>query len=72
MPPEISPTILPRVARPAGALAVAGLAGALLAAEPPPAPSSPPGYAGSQSCRECHERFYNLWSTSHHGLAMQP
>jgi hypothetical protein len=30
------------------------------------------GYAGSQSCRECHERFYDLWSTSHHGLAMQP
>jgi tetratricopeptide (TPR) repeat protein len=29
-------------------------------------------YAGSQSCRECHERFYGLWSTSHHGLAMQP
>ncbi len=29
-------------------------------------------YAGSQSCRECHERFYQLWSTSFHGLAMQP
>ena len=29
-------------------------------------------YVGSQSCRECHERFYGLWSTSHHGLAMQP
>ena len=28
--------------------------------------------AGSLSCRECHERFYKLWSTSHHGLAMQP
>jgi len=33
---------------------------------------STPGYAGSQSCRECHDNFYNLWSTSHHGLAMQP
>jgi len=32
----------------------------------------PPGYAGSVSCRECHEKFYTLWSTSHHGLAMQP
>jgi hypothetical protein len=21
---------------------------------------------------ECHERFYQLWSTSFHGLAMQP
>jgi tetratricopeptide (TPR) repeat protein len=29
-------------------------------------------YTGSQSCRDCHERFYQLWSTSHHGLAMQP
>ena len=30
------------------------------------------GYAGSESCRECHEKFYQLWSTSFHGLAMQP
>lgn len=30
------------------------------------------GYAGSTSCRECHEKFYTLWATSHHGLAMQP
>ena len=30
------------------------------------------GYAGSVSCRECHEKFYQLWSTSKHGLAMQP
>jgi len=28
--------------------------------------------AGSRSCRECHQEFYELWSTSHHGLAMQP
>jgi tetratricopeptide (TPR) repeat protein len=44
---------------------------------PTPAPASapaaqPPGFAGSQSCRECHDRFFHLWSTSHHGLAMQP
>ena len=31
-----------------------------------------PGFAGSRSCRECHEKFYQLWSTSFHGLAMQP
>ena len=31
-----------------------------------------PRYAGSQSCRECHPRFFELWSTSHHGTAMQP
>jgi len=30
------------------------------------------GYTGSVSCRECHERFYELWVPSHHGLAMQP
>ena len=29
-------------------------------------------YAGSSSCRECHDKFYQLWSTSMHGLAMQP
>jgi tetratricopeptide (TPR) repeat protein len=29
------------------------------------------GYAGTQSCRECHEKFYRLWAPSHHGLAMQ-
>ena len=34
--------------------------------------SSPEGYVGSVSCRECHEKFYELWSTSFHGLAMQP
>ncbi len=30
------------------------------------------GYTGSRSCRECHERFYELWAPSHHGTAMQP
>lgn len=29
-------------------------------------------YSGSTTCRSCHESFYGLWSTSHHGLAMQP
>jgi len=29
-------------------------------------------YAGSLSCRHCHEQFYKLWAPSHHGLAMQP
>ncbi|HMK34009.1 MAG TPA: tetratricopeptide repeat protein [Desulfomonilaceae bacterium] len=37
------------------------------------APSSAPqGYTGSVSCRKCHEKFYQLWAPSHHGLAMQP
>ena len=37
--------------------------------------TSPPAseaLAGSGSCRQCHQQFYELWSTSHHGLAMQP
>ena len=29
-------------------------------------------YSGSVSCRKCHEKFYQLWAPSHHGLAMQP
>jgi tetratricopeptide (TPR) repeat protein len=29
-------------------------------------------YAGSKSCIECHKKFYQLWATSRHGLAMQP
>ncbi|BBO90724.1 tetratricopeptide repeat protein [Desulfosarcina ovata] len=29
-------------------------------------------YAGSRTCVRCHEHFYELWKTSHHGLAMQP
>ena len=36
----------------------------------PPTPDE--AYTGSRSCRECHERFYELWAPSHHGLAMQP
>jgi len=33
--------------------------------------ASAAGVTGSAGCRECHERFYQLWSTSFHGLAMQ-
>lgn len=28
--------------------------------------------AGPVSCRKCHEKFYQLWASSHHGPAMQP
>jgi tetratricopeptide (TPR) repeat protein len=34
--------------------------------------SSSQSYTGSISCRKCHEKFYQLWAPSHHGLAMQP
>lgn len=29
-------------------------------------------FVGSTGCRDCHAEFYDKWSTSHHGLAMQP
>lgn len=29
-------------------------------------------FSGSGSCIQCHEKFYELWSASHHGKAMQP
>ena len=65
----------------AAALLVAGLALLIsvggrggrvpsLASEPPP-----PGeerFTGSSGCRDCHEKFYELWAGSLHGLAMQP
>ena len=38
------------------------------------APSEPnkKQFAGSKTCYDCHTKFYELWSTSRHGLAMQP
>jgi tetratricopeptide (TPR) repeat protein len=42
-----------------------------LASPPSGAPAQAP-YAGSVSCRDCHAKFYELWSTSRHGLALQP
>ena len=35
-------------------------------------PKAEKGYLGSSKCRSCHEKFYQLWAPSHHGLAMQP
>ncbi len=40
-------------------------------ANPPLAQELSP-YAGSKSCIACHGKFYQLWATSRHGLAMQP
>ncbi len=36
-----------------------------------PEPTKRVEYAGSKSCRDCHAEFYERWSTSRHGLAMQ-
>ncbi len=48
-----------------------GLTSPSFAMMPAQAPARDP-FAGSVSCRQCHERFYELWAPSHHGLAMQP
>lgn len=51
-----------------GVLAAAGITYRVLQT---PQSVSGDGYVGSSSCRSCHKKFYELWSTSHHGLAMQ-
>ncbi len=64
----------------AGVLCLAVLAAALFEtalAAPEEADAAQPSaasqaFAGSSSCRECHESFYRLWAPSNHGLAMQP
>ncbi len=59
-----------------GCVLVLGWAAAIqagaAAVSPAAVKAAPEGFAGSRSCRECHEKFYELWSTSFHGLAMQP
>jgi tetratricopeptide (TPR) repeat protein len=47
-----------------------GLAVLLVGCSEPEQPTME--YAGSESCRECHEKFYKLWAPSHHGKALQP
>ncbi len=51
---------------------LAGLAAAPVQAAGPAIPQELSLYAGSKSCIECHGKFYRLWSTSRHGLALQP
>ncbi len=53
----------------ASALSVNGQADHGLKTDGPRGSSS---YSGTSSCRKCHEKFYQLWAPSHHGLAMQP
>jgi len=51
---------------------IAAAASFAVAAETNPQPAVRQPFAGSASCRQCHEQFYRLWAPSHHGLAMQP
>jgi hypothetical protein len=39
-----------------------GLLRPAAASSPTPAAGEAAGYAGSWSCRECHEKFYQLWA----------
>src|SRR5437660_9639417 len=38
----------------------------------PPQADARKQFAGSKTCYDCHTKFYDIWSTSRHGLAMQP
>jgi len=40
--------------------------------EAPAAHADSPAVVGSAACRSCHEKFYGLWASSWHGLAMRP
>ncbi len=37
----------------------------------PPSPAEYPAFAGSASCRECHQEAYDNWAGSHHALAQR-
>ena len=37
----------------------------------PSSSSAKKQFAGSKTCYDCHAKFYDLWATSRHGLAMQ-
>ena len=76
VPPLVRSKLLAAVGA-LGALAVAAVV-FFPARRTPPAPGPAPGaeppapLAGSTSCRSCHAVFFQKWSTSFHGLAMQP
>ena len=55
-----------------GALGIALLSNLLIQKHGPSTHSGKATIAGSESCKECHQRFYDLWEPSHHGKAMQP
>jgi tetratricopeptide (TPR) repeat protein len=51
---------------------IVNLAFSLVLAAESPSSKQDKGYSGTTSCRECHEKFYKLWSPSRHAKAMQP
>ena len=72
MPRLLSLTIRAALATVAVMFCVTGLADAQVKPADPKLPQELSLYAGSKSCIECHGKFYQLWATSRHGLAMQP
>jgi Tfp pilus assembly protein PilF len=56
----------------AGALAIAVASVCLSKHQSSNTPAGQARIMGSESCKECHQRFYELWEPSHHGKAMQP
>ncbi len=55
------------LARPVQAAEQAAPAGQAAPAQHPLAQA--PGYAGSESCRECHENIVNVWTGTRHSQA---
>jgi tetratricopeptide (TPR) repeat protein len=72
MPTLCSLTIRVALVAVAAMFCIGGLAEAQVKPAKPTLPQELSLYAGSKSCIECHGKFYQLWATSRHGLAMQP
>ena len=72
MPKLFSLTIEAVLATVAAVFCLAGLVEAQVKPADPGILQELSHYAGSKSCIGCHGKFYQLWATSRHGLAMQP
>ena len=48
---------------------VASLSGGTVCLDAQPLTNEFAAYAGSASCRDCHQADYDLWAQSHHALA---
>jgi len=50
-------------------LMAASLSGGTVCLDAQPLTNEFAAYAGSASCRDCHQADYDLWAQSHHALA---
>jgi tetratricopeptide (TPR) repeat protein len=69
-PPAKSQTTVPDASRTKESPG-SGEAAAPATSSAAPSPSPKNQFAGSKTCYDCHTKFYDLWATSRHGLAMQ-